>query len=151
MKRILILLLALTIFTSTSSFAATKRNGVQFSTSIGLGTGIPIDPESFNNNWDPSFGAILDFAAQKSLVEASVSVDYNFFLSNGLDPDDANILTIFLNIAIKPVAKASIRPYIFGGAGYYRYWIVDRSRSWVARAKRTWKDRTRLTSGSAWV
>lgn len=125
MKRILLLLLTLTILTATSSFSATTRGGFQFGASIGLGTGIPVDPEEFKNNWDPSFGMILDVAAQRSLLEASVSFDYNFLLSNGLEPDDVNILTVFLNLAVKPVAKASVRPYLFLGGGYYRYWIVD--------------------------
>jgi hypothetical protein len=128
MKRILILLLlsAIVVSIAAPSFSATrKQKGFLFSTSIGLGVGFPLAPDEFETNWDPSFGAILDVAVQRSLLEASVSFDYNFFLSNGINPDDANILTIFLNLKIKPIAKTSVRPYILIGGGYYRFWIVD--------------------------
>ena len=127
MKRILILLLLSAIIVSIAapSFSAARKKGFQFSTSIGLGVGFPLAPDEFEENWDPSFGAILDVAVQRSLLEMSVSFDYNFFLSNGIDPDDANILTIFLNLKIKPIAKTSVRPYILIGGGYYRFWIVD--------------------------
>jgi hypothetical protein len=127
MKRIVILITAisLSLMIAIPAFSAGSSGGIQFSTSIGLGTGFPFSPDEFENHWDPSFGAILDVAAHKGLLEVSVAADYNFFLSTGVDPDDINILTLFLTIKIKPIAKASVRPYILVGAGYYRFWIVD--------------------------
>jgi hypothetical protein len=93
--------------------------------SIGIGSGIPISPDVFETGYDPSFGLLLDFEAQWKVVGLSVSSDYNFFLSNGLDPDDVNILTLFLNLKLKPLSKGALRPYLLAGAGYYRYWVVD--------------------------
>lgn len=128
MKRILILLLlsAVVVSIAAPSHSATrKKKGFVFSTSIGLGVGFPVSPDGFDTNWDPSFGAVLDVAVQRSLLELSGSFDYNFFLSNGIEPDDANALTIFLNLKIKPIAKTSVHPYLLIGGGYYRYWRVD--------------------------
>jgi len=125
MKRIITLFLALMILIPVASISATKSKGFQFSMSLGLGTGIPIDPDVFESNYDPSFGAIADVAVQWSLLQLSTSFDYNFFYSNGVEPDDLNILTIFLNLKIKPSAKTSVRPYILIGAGFFRSWIVD--------------------------
>jgi hypothetical protein len=128
MKRILILLSALIIISTFADdgFAQRRRGKVwQFSTSVGVGTGFPTSPDVFESNWDPSFGAILDIGVQRKMVELSLSFDYNFFLSTGVDPNDVNMLSIFLNLKIKPIAKASVRPYIIIGGGYFRYWIVD--------------------------
>jgi hypothetical protein len=125
MKRMIILLSALIFLTVTPNLLSAASKDWQFSTSIGIGTGFPVDPTEFNNNWDPSFGGLLDIGVQRSLLEASLSFDYNFFLSNGLDPDDINILAIFLNLKIKPTARASVRPYLLIGGGYYRFWIVN--------------------------
>jgi hypothetical protein len=125
MKRIFLLLTTISLLIAVPAFSAGRSGGIQYGVSIGLGTGFPVAPDQFENHWDPSFGAVLDVSAQKNLLEVSVSADYNFFLSKGLEPDDVNILTLFLNVKIKPIAKASVRPYILLGAGYYRYWIVD--------------------------
>ena len=125
MKRILILVTTLAFLITTPGLTATRAKAFQFSTSIGLGTGFPFAPDEFEEHWDPSFGAILDVAVQRSMIELSVAFDYNFFFSNGVDPDDVNILTAFLNLKIKPISKSSVRPYILVGGGFYRYWIVD--------------------------
>jgi hypothetical protein len=128
MKRILIIVTALATLAfliTTPGQTATKSKTYQFSTSIGLGAGFPISPDDFEEGWDPSFGAVLDVAVQRSLVEVSAAFDYNFFMNNSPDPWDVNVLTVFLNVKIKPLSKSSVRPYIMVGAGYYRYWIVD--------------------------
>ena len=125
MKRTAILLSAVIMLITSPALSARKSGGIQLGMSIGLGTGIPLSPDVFENNYDPSFGAVLEFEAQKSMIGLSVAADYNFFFSTGLEPNDANILTVFVNLKIKPIAKASVRPYILIGAGYYRYWIVD--------------------------
>lgn len=125
MKHSVILLLVMSILVSapTSSHAADR--GILYSASIGIGAGIPTQPETFRDNWDPSFGLLVDVGAAKSIVELSVSLDYNFFLSNSTEPVDANVLALFANVKIKPVSKTSVRPYILLGGGYFRYWIVD--------------------------
>jgi opacity protein-like surface antigen len=125
MKRILIIVTTLAFVFASPVFSATKVKGFQLSTSIGLGAGFPFGPDAFDEHWDPSFGAVLEIGAQRSLIEISTSFDYNFFLSNGVDPDDVNILSIFLNLKVKPISKSSVRPYLLVGGGYYRYWIVD--------------------------
>ena len=129
MKRILILVTTLAFLITTPGLTATRAKGFQFSTSIGLGPGFPFAPDEFEENWNPSFGAILDVAVQRSMIELSVSFDYNFFAfsnsSSGTIPPDVNILTAFLNLKIKPISKSSVRPYILVGGGFYRYWIVE--------------------------
>jgi len=125
MKSIPLLCLVLALLLAGPAAAADNDGGIEFSASVGLGTGFPWEPDDFADDWDPSFGGMLEVAARKSLVELSVSFDYNFFLSTGLQPDDANIVTVFGNIKIKPIASSSVHPYILVGGGYYRYWIVD--------------------------
>lgn len=125
MKRTAILLSAVIMLITTPALSARKSSAIQLSTSIGLGTGFPLAPDVFESSYEPSFGAVLDFEVQKSMVGISIAADYNFFISNGLEPNDANILTMFVNLKIKPIAKASVRPYILIGGGYFRYWIVD--------------------------
>jgi hypothetical protein len=127
MKRVIILALALTLLVSSTSFAARRdrdENAIQYSTSIGLGTAFPLGPDEFDNNWDPSFGLVLEVAASKRLLELAANFDYSFFLSNTDQPNDVNTLAAFLNLKIKPL-KSTARPYIFVGGGYFRYWIVD--------------------------
>jgi len=125
MKRIFILLSTLILFVSAPALSARKGKSVQYGVSIGIGTGIPISPDEFETNHDPSFGALLDFEAQWKWLAPSVSANYNFFVSNGLEPDDANALTLFLNLKLKPLSKGGLRPYVLVGGGYFRYWIVD--------------------------
>lgn len=125
MKRTFILLSTLILIITSPALPASKGKSIQYSTSIGIGTGIPISPSEFESDYDPSFGLILDFETQWKVVGLSASADYNFFLSNGLEPNDANILTLFLNLKLKPLAKGGLRPYILAGAGYFRYWVVD--------------------------
>lgn len=125
MKRIIPVFLALMVLVPVTGVSATRDKQYQVSTSIGIGTGFPIESDAFESNYDPSFGVVLDVAVRRSLLEVSTSFDYNFFMSNGLEPDDINILSIFLNLKIKPGGKSSVRPYILVGGGYFRSWIVD--------------------------
>ncbi len=125
MKHSVILLLVVLIFISGPSLSHAAKGGIQYTASVGIGAGFPLKPEAFKDHWDPSFGLLLDVGAGKSLVELSVSFDYNFFLSDTQDPQDANLLALFANIKIKPISKTSVRPYILLGGGYFRYWIVD--------------------------
>jgi hypothetical protein len=105
--------------------SASKDQKVQYAASIGIGTGIPISPDEFTNDFDPSFGLVLDVEASKWWMALSASAGYNFFFSNGLEPNDANILALFLNLKIKPLSKSSLRPYLLVGGGYFRYWVVN--------------------------
>lgn len=125
MKRTVVLLSALALLIATPTLSARKKQSIRFSTSIGLGTGFPTSPDAFQNNFDPSFGAVLDVEAQWRMIAVSAAADYNFFFSKDLNPNDANVLAVFLNLKIKPIAKASVRPYLLVGGGYFRYWIVD--------------------------
>lgn len=127
MKRTFILLSASIFLSTTPAWSAGDDNGIKYGFSIGIGTGFPVDPSQFDGDFDPSFGGILDFEASKWFVAVSASADYNFFLANGLEPHDVNILTTFLNLKIKPLSKGGLRPYIMAGGGYFRYWIVDLS------------------------
>jgi len=125
MKRIVILLSTLVFLITTPALSARKGKGIEYGFSIGIGTGIPIAPDEFENSHDASFGGVLDFEAAKSFLAISASFEYNFFVANGLEPNDVNILTGFLNLKLKPLSKGSIRPYITAGGGYFRYWVVD--------------------------
>ncbi|MHC4294743.1 MAG: outer membrane beta-barrel protein [Planctomycetota bacterium] len=125
MKRIFILLSALIIFFTSPVLSARKSGAISYGASIGIGTGIPVNPAEFEDNYDPSFGGILDFQAHWKWFAASASIDYNFFIANGLEPNDANILTAFLNARVSPTTKGSLRPYLLVGGGLFRYWIVD--------------------------
>jgi hypothetical protein len=125
MKHSVILLPAVLILLAAPSPSHAAKGGFQYSASVGIGAGFPLTPESFKDSWDPSFGLLLDVGAGKSLFEVSASLDYNFFLSQTQDPQDANVLALFANVKIKPISKTSVRPYILLGGGYFRYWIVD--------------------------
>jgi hypothetical protein len=124
-KFIWLSLLSIILLTPSVSSAKAKKDELRFAASVGIGAGFPIQPEEFDRDWDPSFGLLLDFAAAKEMFEVSVSLDYNFFLSNSQFPNDANVMALFANFKIKPIAKTSIRPYLIAGGGYFRYWIVD--------------------------
>lgn len=126
MKHSVILLLVVLLAASAPSVThGANKGGLQYAASVGIGAAFPYNPEHFKDNWDPSFGLLLDFGVGKSLLEASVSMDYNFFLSNSEFPNDVNVLALFGNVKIKPISKTSVRPYILLCGGYFRYWIVD--------------------------
>jgi opacity protein-like surface antigen len=125
MKRIFILLVTLVLFIASPALSARKGESTQIGTSIGIGSGIPITPSQLENDFNPSFGALLDVEMQWKNLGASAAADYNFFLSTGLEPQDANILTLFLNLKFRPLTKGGLRPYVLAGAGYFRYWVVD--------------------------
>ena len=126
MKHSVTLLLVVLLVTSAPSMLqGANKGGLQYTASVGVGAGFPYNPEAFKDNWDPSFGLLLDFGVGKSLLEASASMDYNFFLSNSDMPDDVNVLALFANLKIKPISKTSVRPYLLLCGGYFRYWIVD--------------------------
>ncbi len=126
MHRVLILALALSVMVSSNSIAQTRgdENAIQYSLSFGIGTSVPLNPDEFKDNWDPSFGLMVDVAAARSMVELAANIDYSFFVADLRRPDDINALALFLNLKIKPL-KSTVRPYIFAGAGLFRSWIVD--------------------------
>ena len=125
MKRTFILLSVLVFLITTPALSASKSGGTKYALSVGIGTGIPVSPNVFQDDYDPSFGGVLDFEAARWRLAISASVDYNFFIANGLDPDDVNVLTAFLNLKLKPVSSGSLRPYLLAGGGLFRYWVVD--------------------------
>jgi hypothetical protein len=138
MKRVLILVLAFSAMSYSLGHAQGREddNAIRFNASVGIGTAFPFNPDEFDEGWNPSFGLMVDVGASRSLLELSANVDYSFFLAEGQErtqedilggspiPSDANVLTVFLNLKIKPL-KSVVRPYILVGAGYFRYWIVD--------------------------
>jgi hypothetical protein len=97
---------------------------LKYTVAFGIGSAKPIAPDGFKDGYDPSLGLLFDAGAAKSIVEVSVSFDYNFYLSNGIVANDINILNIFLNLKIKPL-ETTVRPYILVSGGYFRTWIVD--------------------------
>jgi opacity protein-like surface antigen len=125
MKRLFILLSTLTVLITSPALSARKDGGLSYGASIGIGTGFPVSPSEFETDHDPSFGGIIDFQARWKWLAATASADYNFFIANGLEPNDVNILALFLNLRLSPLTKGSLRPYVMAGGGYYRYWIVD--------------------------
>lgn len=137
MKRIILCILAASLSVAAPSKAqlqdATPQGGffqqLNYSLSIGLGTGLPLKPDKdFSDDWKGSFGAQLEAMASRSLVGVGITFDYNFMtIENSSDatPEDINILTVFLNVRIKPIEKSAVRPYIIGGGGLYRFWIVN--------------------------
>jgi hypothetical protein len=127
MKRVLILVLALSVLPLSSPWAQAEdgdENSIKFNTSIGLGSTLPLNPDEFKDWWDPSVGFMVDVGAARGILEASLNIDYSMFLTNAIDPIDINILTAFINLKIKPL-NTTARPYIFVGGGLYRFWIVD--------------------------
>jgi hypothetical protein len=126
MKRVLILFLALSVLFASVAAAQddAEEGAIVYSTSFGLGTSFPFNPDEFKDNWNPSFGFGFDVGASRGMLELSVDFDYSFYLADAIDPLDINVLTAFLQLGVKPL-ETTARPYLFVGAGYFRYWIVD--------------------------
>jgi hypothetical protein len=130
MKRVLILVLVLSVLPLSSSWAqddGADEKSIQFNTSIGVGSTLPLNPDEFDSGWNPSIGFMVDVGAARGMLEASVNLDYSFFredLNRDLVADDINIFTTFLNFKVKPL-NTTARPYIFVGAGWYRFWLVE--------------------------
>ena len=125
MKRSVLLAVALTLALTSASRAEGLFETYSFS--LGLGSAVAVEPEEFKDAYNPAFGFMLSFGAQKGLVELAVDFDYNFFMlqeTSSITPNDVNILNIFLMARIKPI-KSKARPYLLLGGGYYRYWIVN--------------------------
>ena len=118
MKRSVLLAVALTLALAPASRAQGFFQTYSFS--LGIGSSVALDPEGFQDNYNPAFGLMLSFGAQKGLVELAVDFDYNFFLlqeSSSITPNDVNILNLFLMARVKPL-KSKARPYLLIGGGY---------------------------------
>jgi hypothetical protein len=127
MKRSVLLAVALTL--ALTPAARAEGFFQTYSFSLGLGSAVAVDPEEFKDAYNPAFGLMMSFGAQRGLVELAVDFDYNFFLleeTGSITPDDVNILNIFLMARIKPL-KSKARPYLLFGGGYYRFWIVNQN------------------------
>lgn len=114
----------------TTAVVRTRRgqDHLMYYMSLGLGSAINYLPDSFADNYDPSFGLRVGGGVTRYNVRLGIDISYTFFLSNGattLYPDDLSILTIFGDIKYIPVGK-TVRPYILVCGGYYRQWIVDK-------------------------
>jgi hypothetical protein len=101
-----------------------RASAMTYALSIGVGSSLNIAPEPFTDEYDPSFGLLVDFGVRRWDLEASLSFDYNFFFATGTEPVDINVLTMFLNLKLRPL-KTTARPYLIGCAGYFRSWIVN--------------------------
>jgi len=97
---------------------------ITYFVSLGLGSAINYNPDSFADNYSPSMGTVLSVGGRRYGVTVAVTFDYNFFFANGTTPDDLNILTIFADLRYAPV-HSTARPYLIVCGGYYRQWIVD--------------------------
>jgi len=131
MKRSLFLALAICTaaasFSNAESFFSTE--GLRYTISAGAGTTVPIDPEAFTRDYNPSFGLMLDGGVGKDIIEITGTFDYSFFLAKSSIPNDVNVLNVFLTAKIKPL-DTTARPYILVTGGYYRYWIYDPPGPW---------------------
>jgi hypothetical protein len=95
--------------------------------SLGIGSSYNYLPDSFRNNYSPSFGLQFGGGVAKYNLRLGVSASFNFFLNNGattLFPNDLNTMTLFGEIKYIPVGK-TVRPYLVGCAGLFREWIVN--------------------------
>lgn len=102
--------------------AAGKKMSTVFS--LGLGSAINYQPDSFSNQYDPSFGMMLSGGVRRAGVTLCATFDYNFFFASGTTPDDLNVLLLMADIKYNPV-NSTARPYILACAGLYRTWIVN--------------------------
>jgi hypothetical protein len=112
--------------TMTAAARIKKAQGgeMMYSLSLGLGTALPQDPPAFPDEYDASFNFLFDFGVRRWNFDASLSFDYNFFFTTLQEPDDMNILMIFLNLKYL-FLKSGARPYAVVCGGYFRSWIVD--------------------------
>jgi hypothetical protein len=92
--------------------------------SLGIGSGVEYKPDEFKENYSPAFGLLLAFGVRQHGVTVATSFGYNFFLAEGVVPNDLSILTIFLDLRYSPT-KSKARPYILVCGGYWRQWVVD--------------------------
>ena len=92
--------------------------------SLGLGSAVNYQPDSFADNYDPSFGVLLSGGARRGPFILAASFDYNFFFASGTTPDDLNVLMVFADFKYSPLS-GSARPYLLVCGGLYRTWIVD--------------------------
>ena len=117
--------------TATSASSARARrmrtaaeNQRHYIVSLGIGSGVEYKPDDFKENYSPAFGAMLAFGARQHGITAAATFGYNFFLAEGVVPNDLSILTIFLDLRYSPT-QSKARPYILVCGGYWRQWVVD--------------------------
>jgi hypothetical protein len=92
--------------------------------SLGIGSGVLLNPDEIKDNFNPSFGATFVVGARQYGVTAAVNFGYNFYLADGTTPNDLNILTMFADLRYSPL-HTKARPYIALCGGLWRQWIVD--------------------------
>jgi hypothetical protein len=92
--------------------------------SLGIGSAVNYQPDSFADNYDPSFGVLLSGGVRRGPFTLAASFDYNFFFASGTTPNDLNVLTVFADFKYSPLSGAA-RPYLLVCGGLYRTWIVD--------------------------
>jgi len=127
MKRSLFLALAALLVIAPGANSQGKGFFDFYTFKLGVGSGFPIAPDGFKDDWNPAFGLGFAVGAQKEMVEVAADFNFDFFVEDAgveLLPDDINVLTIFLTVKIKPI-ETRARPYIMGGGGYYRFWSVS--------------------------
>jgi len=124
MKRILLAAVAISIALSPAVRAEGFFSDLKYSINFGVGGATILQPDEFEENYNPAFGLLLDVGAQKGWLEVLADFDFSFFLRKGAVPDDMNILNAFLMFKFKPL-ESKARPYLLVGGGYYRFWIWD--------------------------
>ncbi len=92
--------------------------------SLGIGSAVNYQPDSFAENYDPSFGILLSGGARRGPFILAASFDYNFFFASGTTPNDLNVLMVFADFKFSPLSGAA-QPYLLVCGGLYRTWIVD--------------------------
>jgi len=92
--------------------------------SLGLGSAVNYQPDSFADNYDPSLGVLVSGGARRGPFILAASFDYNFFFASGTTPNDLNVLMMFADFKYTPFSGEA-RPYLLVCGGLYRTWIVD--------------------------
>jgi hypothetical protein len=110
--------------TAAARIKRAQKSQTKYTFSLGLGTALNEEPPAFPDEYDPSFNFLMDFGARRWGFDASLSFDYNFFFTTLQEPDDMNVLMLFLNLKYF-ILKSTARPYVVVSGGWFRSWIVD--------------------------
>jgi hypothetical protein len=110
--------------TAAARIKSAQQSPTTYTLSLGLGTTLNEDPPAFPDEYDAGFNFLLDFGARRWNLDVSLSFDYSFFFTTLQEPDDMNIMMLFLNVKYL-FFHSTARPYVVVCGGWFRSWIVD--------------------------